>query len=409
MKREKDSPYMYWLYSIEGLGKKKMDMLLNICKTAKGVYLMREDLIDELGFLTKNDKEALKVAKKSMEINRKYEELKSKKITFLTLKDREYPDKLRCIPDPPYGIFCSGRLPNPELPCVAIIGSRQCTEYGRYVAEQLGKTFAKANIQVISGMARGIDSIAQRAAMEAGGETFGVLGCGVDVCYPAECNHLYKQLKERGGLISEYPPGTEPKAQYFPRRNRIISGLSDAVIVVEARERSGTLITVDMALEQGREVYVVPGRMTDPLSVGCNRLMRQGAEVVTDLAELVHDVHQLHTRQWGMKQENKKSENRSQKVSMRDEGELCLGEVEARQQVESKSMMSEKQEKVSNVLNRRQKEIIRILYMEGKCTQQIYSELCEQISVDIATFSDELFQLEQIGNIYYSEGYYYLR
>ena len=289
---------MYWLYSIEGLGKKKIEMLLNICKTANGVYLLREDFIEELGFLTKRDKEALKEAKKNMDIQRNYEEMQSEKIKFLTIKDKTYPEKLKCIADAPYGIFVSGSLPNPDLPSVAIIGARQCTEYGRYVAAQLGATLAKANIQVISGMARGIDSIAQSAAMEVDGHTFGVLGCGVDICYPAECSKLYERLKESGGLISEYPPGTEPKAQYFPRRNRIISGLADAVVVVEAREKSGTLITVDMALEQGREVYVVPGRITDPLSVGCNRLVRQGAEIVNDFSELIQDVQQLHARQW---------------------------------------------------------------------------------------------------------------
>ena len=386
MKGNKDSSFMYWLYSVEGLGKKKIEMLLNICKTANGVYLLREDFIDELGFLTKRDKEALKEAKKNMDIQRNYEEMQSKKMKFLTIKDEMYPEKLKCITDAPYGIFVSGSLPDPDLPSVAIIGARQCTEYGRYVAAQLGTALAKANIQVVSGMARGIDSIAQNAAMEAGGHTFGVLGCGVDICYPAECSRLYEKLKERGGLISEYPPGTEPKAQYFPRRNRIISGLSDAVVVVEAREKSGTLITVDMALEQGREVYVVPGRITDPLSVGCNRLVRQGAEIVNDFSDLIQDVQQLHARQWQSKNVQKKMLDASVQLSI--EEELCDGGAE-------------------KGLGFVQREIVRILYIEGKGTQQIYTELCEKMEIDIASLSDELFALEQMGKIYHSDGYYY--
>lgn len=386
MKENKDSSFMYWLYSIEGLGKKKIEMLLNICKTANGVYLLREDFIEELGFLTKRDKEALKEAKKNMDIQRNYEEMQSEKIKFLTIKDKTYPEKLKCIADAPYGIFVSGSLPNPDLPSVAIIGARQCTEYGRYVAAQLGATLAKANIQVISGMARGIDSIAQSAAMEVDGHTFGVLGCGVDICYPAECSKLYERLKESGGLISEYPPGTEPKAQYFPRRNRIISGLADAVVVVEAREKSGTLITVDMALEQGREVYVVPGRITDPLSVGCNRLVKQGAGIVNDFSELIQDVQQLHARQWQSKKVPKKRENTDVQNSVGEE--LCDELAEKR-------------------LSAVQNEIVRILYIDGKGIQQIYTELCNKVEIDIASLSDELFTLEQMGRIYHSDGYYY--
>ena len=388
MAKQNDTPYLYWLYNIEGLGKKKIDTLLSICKTANGVYHLREDFIDELGFLTDKNKEALKEAKKNMNIQKNYEELQKKQITFLHFKSKAYPDKLKQIPDAPFGIFYSGRLPNPDLPSVAVIGARQCTEYGHYVAAQLGSALAKAGIQVISGMARGIDSIAQRAAMEAGGDTFGVLGCGVDICYPPESNKLYEYLKQKGGIISEYPPGTEPKAQFFPRRNRIISGLSDAIVVVEAREKSGTLITVDMALEQGREVYVVPGRITDPLSAGCNRLMKQGAGIVSDFTELINEVRELHERQWQPKQAQKKAPEESFCETIRENGQ---------------------NQSSNNQLSPLRKEICRLLYLEGKSMQQIYTELCEKIQVDIATFSGELFELEKMKKIYQKEGYYYIR
>jgi len=174
-----------------------------------------------------------------------------------------------------------------------VIGARECSEYGRYVAEVLGKELGENGIQVVSGMARGIDGISQAAALKAGGFSVGVLGCGVDICYPAENRRLYEWLEHSGGLLSAYAPGTEPKPGNFPPRNRIVSGLADVLVVVEARQKSGTLITVDMALEQGREVYVVPGRITDRLSDGCHRLLRQGAGVVTSPREFIREIREL--------------------------------------------------------------------------------------------------------------------
>lgn len=215
------------------------------------------------------------------------------RIRSLKRRDREYPGRLREIPGAPAELYLLGRLPEEDRPAVAIIGARDCSEYGRYVASGLGAALARNGIQVISGMARGIDGIGQEAALDAGGSSFAVLGSGVDVCYPAGNRRLYEKLKSRGGILSEYPPGTPPLSHHFPPRNRIVSGLADVVVVVEAREKSGTLITVDMALEQGREVYVVPGRVTDPLSVGCNRLLKLGAGLLLDLGEFLEEVWQI--------------------------------------------------------------------------------------------------------------------
>ena len=210
--------------------------------------------------------EALERQKKSGEWEQEYGQLSEQQIHFLLREEKGFPGKLAEIPDPPYGIFYRGKLPDENEPAVAVIGARECSEYGRYVAEELGQYLGRAGIQVISGMARGIDGISQQAALSAGGTSYGVLGCGVDICYPAQNRRLYEELLEKGGLLSTYAPGTKPLPQYFPPRNRIVSGLSDALIVIEARQKSGTLITVDMALEQGRDVYVVPGRLTDRLS-----------------------------------------------------------------------------------------------------------------------------------------------
>lgn len=211
-------------------------------------------------------------------------------IRYTYCQASDFPGKLAEIPDPPFGIFYKGRLPDERIPAVAVIGARKCSEYGRIMAEKFAKGFAKRGISVISGMAVGIDGIGQTAALKAGGSSYAVLGCGVDIVYPRSNETLYRQLIENGGLLSEYPPQMEPRPALFPPRNRIISALADVVLVVEAREKSGTLITVDMALEQGREVYTIPGRCTDSLSMGCNRLIRQGAAVAVTPEDIIDDM-----------------------------------------------------------------------------------------------------------------------
>lgn len=198
---------------------------------------------------------------------------------FTTIYELDYPIRLRAIPGAPLGIWYIGNLPADDMPAVAIIGARQCSPYGETISKAVGAYLGRAGVQVVSGMARGIDGISQKAALESGGSSYAVLGSGADVCYPPSNKGLYEQLKERGGIISEYPPGEKALSINFPPRNRIVSGLSDAVIVVEARQKSGTLITVDTALEQGREIYAVPGKITDRLSDGCNSLIGQGANV----------------------------------------------------------------------------------------------------------------------------------
>lgn len=220
-------------------------------------------------------------------------------IFFITPLDEDYPRKLRDIPDAPAGVYVRGRLPVESEITVAVVGARDCSDYGRYVAEGLGTFFGKNGVTVVSGMARGIDGISQWAALEAGGTSIGVLGCGADICYPAKNRALFDRLAEQGTILTEYPPGMPPRAMNFPARNRIVSGLADAVVVVEARNKSGTLITVDMALEQGREVFVVPGRITDRLSDGCNRLIKQGAEILLSPEELLVELRELKGRTGG--------------------------------------------------------------------------------------------------------------
>ena len=183
--------------------------------------------------------------------------------------------------------------------------ARNCTSYGEQMALQYGKCLGHAGVQVISGMARGIDGAGQRGALNGDGTTFAVLGCGVDVCYPRENIGLYMDIQKKGGIISEFPPGTEPLARNFPMRNRIISGLAEWILVIEAKEKSGSLITADFALDQGKDVYALPGPVTSALSQGCHRLIRQGAGILITPEELM-DEWNLNRMQMGQK--NNKNE-----------------------------------------------------------------------------------------------------
>ena len=211
-------------------------------------------------------------------------------LRILTIQDAEYPGRLQNIYDPPCLLYVKGRLPAfDEEAAVAVVGTRDCTPYGVACAEKLGYGLASGGAVVVSGLAKGIDAAASRGALRAGGVTVGVVGNGLDVHYPYESRYLYEDIAAAGALLSEYPPGTEPAGGHFPARNRIISGLSLATLVVEAPERSGALITAETALEQGRDVFAVPGPIDAPTSVGCNRLIRDGAGLVSDAWDILRE------------------------------------------------------------------------------------------------------------------------
>ncbi|MCD4775456.1 MAG: DNA-processing protein DprA [Candidatus Aegiribacteria sp.] len=203
----------------------------------------------------------------------------------------DYPDILVNIPDPPAVLFYRGDLEGfLKMPAIALIGSRRCTTYGRKVARKLSLDFVRNGVAVVSGLARGIDGEAHRGVLEAGGVTMAVLGNGLDICYPPEHDRLSEKILEKGVLLSEYPPGTDPARYRFPERNRLISGFSRGVVVVEAGARSGTMITVNTALDQGRDVFAVPGEVTRALSMGTNMLLRDGAGVVITAADVLEPL-----------------------------------------------------------------------------------------------------------------------
>ena len=278
---EEEMEYEYWLAGIQGISSKKKYLLRERMKTGRAVYYIEETQLAGLDFLSEKERQALKSAGRQRIGNRRAEAAE-KGIRFIPWFSEAYPQRLLELSDFPYALYVKGNLPDPASRKAAIVGSRRCTPYGEKYAVEFGKVLAQYGIEVISGLARGIDGMGQRGALMGNGKTFAVLGSGPDVCYPREHIGLYMDILEQGGgILSEYPPGTPPLSWHFPTRNRIISGLSDAVLVIEAGEKSGSLITVDMALEQGRDIYALPGPVNSSMSRGCNYLIQQGAGLLT--------------------------------------------------------------------------------------------------------------------------------
>ena len=208
------------------------------------------------------------------------EEKTEERIRQISSKSAEYPQKLNNYPKMPEILFAKGNLPDAKKPTAAIVGARACSPYGRIQAFRYAKILSSAGVQIISGMAYGIDAEAHKGALEGGTPTYAVLAGGVDICYPSGNRPLYDRiLRENGGILSEQPPGMRARNYFFPARNRIISGLADLVLIVEAREKSGSLITAQWALDQGKIVYAVPGAVNEALSMGCHKLIYDGAGI----------------------------------------------------------------------------------------------------------------------------------
>ena len=284
--------YEYWLACVASVSRKKKRRLRTTYGSAKKIY----NIIEERGedFFPNSlikDIKRLKQAKKGWDLDGKYEEARQREIWFVGEWERGFPARLAEIPDPPYALFVKGNLPDESCMSASIVGSRECTPYGELQTLKFAKTLAGCGVQIISGMAKGIDGHAHRGALQGNGKTFAVMGCGVDVCYPREHIGLYADILEHeGGILSEYPPGTTPEGWNFPQRNRLISGLGDFLLVMEAKEKSGSLITVDLALEQGKDIYALPGPVSSPLSKGCNRLIHQGEEILLGQKELCENL-----------------------------------------------------------------------------------------------------------------------
>ena len=250
--------YQYWLSNIEGIGSVTIRKLMNYVGSAEELYFLPEEQFELMTEIGKAEQQKILNSRNNWDLDGAWEKFRKKGISFVSQEMDTYPDKLRYIHNPPYSIYFKGSLPDGHRQAVAIVGARRCSEYGRSMAEKLGEQLAKYDIPVISGMAIGVDAYGHVGALRGKGKTSAVLGCGVDICYPAAHKQLYHDILDNGGIISEYPPGTEAKPQLFPARNRIISALSDTIVLVEAKERSGSLITADFALEQGKDIFAFP-------------------------------------------------------------------------------------------------------------------------------------------------------
>lgn len=277
--------YALWLSNVPGITRSKIHRLLEYSSCAQELYGLSEKQLYNIEEMDVKDIESLVESRKNWNLEKAWNDLCEKGVSFVSMEQEEYPKRLRNIIDPPYSLYYKGKLPDPDKRSVALVGARGRSQYGSTAASRLAGELAGQGIEVISGLARGIDSDSHIGALEAGGSTYGVLGCGVDICYPRQNRYLYDKICEKGGVISEYPLASEAIAWHFPERNRIISGLSDVVVVIEARKKSGSLITADYAMEQGKDVYALPGRIFDPLSDGCNQLISQGAGIITNISE----------------------------------------------------------------------------------------------------------------------------
>lgn len=280
----------YWIACIEGIScRRKWEIRCGI-DTPEELYYIEETRKNLKLDITDEEVRIIAGSRETRNWKEEYKHLQEKEIHFVCRSEAEYPKKLSEIVGAPYALYWIGKMPVADAFSVAIVGARRCTSYGEKMTLEFAETLAGVGVQIISGMARGIDGAAHRGALNVGGDTYAVLGCGVDRCYPGEHKGLYQDLIARGGVFSEYPPGTLPLPYYFPARNRIISGLADVVLVMEAREKSGSLITADIALEQGRDVYALPGPVTGSLSQGCNRLIRQGAGILLSPEDLLEEL-----------------------------------------------------------------------------------------------------------------------
>ena len=284
-----DKKYWVGFNLIKGIGAVRMQGLVAYFGDLELAWNANPASLGEAGLGAKVIERVI-AARKNVNLDQVWAKIESQGIKILTWQDEAYPSRLKEIDQPPPVMYIRGEYLPDDLFAVAIVGTRRVTPYGRQITEELSAYLAANGMTVISGLARGVDAIAHQAALKAGGRTIGILGSGVDKIYPPEHRGLAEQMMERGAIISDYAPGTPPDASNFPPRNRIISGLSLAVVVVEAGETSGALITAEFAAEQGREVFAVPGSILAPQSKGTNKLIQQGALPLLSVQDLMQTL-----------------------------------------------------------------------------------------------------------------------
>lgn len=283
--------YIAWLNVIPHLSAKLKIHLIEEFGSAQAIYEADDSTLIESEYVDLTILSAINEARKKSP-DQIYQSILNDDIDIVSVEDSEYPVLLREIPDKPYVLYYTGHLCAPTKPAVGIVGARMSTNYGKQIAYELGRSLGERGFNIVSGMALGIDSSSHKGALDGSGFTTAVLGCGVNICYPPRNRKLYNDIRSRGVILSEYPPYTQALPAYFPLRNRIISGISSVLAVTEARIKSGSLITCNLAISYGRDVYALPGRITDPLSNGTNHLISQGALVLESVESLCQELEE---------------------------------------------------------------------------------------------------------------------
>ncbi len=287
----RDLKYELWFTNLK-LSNDKKNKLSDCLGGGENVYNASPEKLLQSSLVCEEDIKVINESKIE-DLDKKYNEFLNFNQALITRCDEHFPEKLKTIKNSPYGLYVNGDMSLDLDKSVAIVGSRRCSDYGKWAADEIAYQLALRGYTIISGMALGIDKCAHKGALRAGGKTIAVLGCGVDICYPRSNIEIYMDIQKTGCIISELPPETKPLSYNFPLRNRIISGLSDIVIVIEASEKSGSLITADFALEQGKDVYALPGRISDKVSFGCNKLIAEGAGAIYSIEEFINSISEV--------------------------------------------------------------------------------------------------------------------
>jgi len=283
-----EKQYLLWLSNVSGMTNIRVEALLAHFGNACEIYSADTCELRGFSFMSETMLDDLTSKEKAGRIDELCRKIESSDTKYITKFEPEYPFLLNAIYDSPLLLYYRGTIPDNRLPNISIVGTRKCSEYGVNAAHLISRNLAKCGVTIVSGMARGLDSAAHLGALEGGGLTVAVLGCGVDICYPPENKSLMEKIQNNGCVVSEFPLGTPALKAYFPKRNRIVSGLSLATVVVEADEKSGTEITANLALEQGRDVFAVPGSIFSKQSIGTNNMLKNGAIPLTNYMDVIN-------------------------------------------------------------------------------------------------------------------------
>ena len=289
--QKEEEVYWYWFLNIPSVGIGSCRRLLQLFGGPEQIFQKEEKELSQV--LSAGKCQSLMASRDLSRCQRELMSLNKKGVRFICWDSPDYPERLRHIYDPPLGLYLIGRLPDFTKPVLAVVGSRKATVYGLRQAFAISRDLACRGVQIISGLAAGIDSAGHRGALEGRGYTLGILGGGIDTMYPQENFNLYREMYEKGGVLSEYNAGIPNHRGLFPMRNRLISGLADGIFVVQAGRHSGSLITADLGLNQGKTIYALPGRVTDACSIGTNSLIAQGAVMVNRAEDILDDLNMM--------------------------------------------------------------------------------------------------------------------